>query len=301
MRRTTIGGSALIEGILMIGAENAAIAVRKPDGSIIMEKRELPVKSKLSKLPVIRGTVSFFRQMVLSTKALMFSAEFFEIDENDKKSAFDKFLKRLFGDKTKDAVVYFSLILSLAFSIGMFILLPNIIAGLFHFDKNTYTGLMYYNLFEGIIKLGIFFEYLYFVSRVKDVRRVFEYHGAEHKTINCYEHEDELTVSNVMKYSTRNARCGTSYMFLVILVSILCFSLLGWYEIWLNVLIRLLLMPLIAGITFEIFRYASNSNSRLAEIIAIPGMLFQIFTTKEPDEHQVEVAILAFNNALAKQ
>jgi uncharacterized protein YqhQ len=158
---------------------------------------------------------------------------------------------------------------------------------------------MYYNLFEGLIRIALFFGYLSLASRAKDIRRVWQYHGAEHKTINCYENGEELTIDNVMKHSTKNSRCGTSYMFLVLVVSILAFSFLGWYSIWMNVLIRLLLMPLVAGLSFEIFKFAGRSSSRLADIISAPGMLFQLFTTKEPDEEQVEVAILAFNNVIA--
>lgn len=302
MKKTTIGGSALIEGLMMIGPDNAAIAVRKPDGEIIVEKRNLPVKNKLTKIPVIRGVVSFYRQMLLSMKAMMFSAEFLDTDESEginNSSFFERVIDKIFGDKLKDAIVYFSLIFSLAFSIGLFILLPNVIAGFMNFNKNTYYGLMYYNLFEGLIRIILFFGYLSLASRVKDIKRVWEYHGAEHKTINCYENGEELTIGNVMKYSTKNPRCGTSYMFLVLIVSILAFSFLGWYSIWLNVLIRLLLMPFVAGLSFEIFKFAGRSSSGLADIISAPGMLFQLFTTKEPDEGQLEVAILAFNNVMS--
>ncbi len=187
---------------------------------------------------------------------------------------------------------------SFAFSIGLFILLPNILASFLHFDKSTYLGVMYYNFFEGAIRISMFLGYLALASRMKDIKRVWEYHGAEHKTINCYENGEDLTVGNVMRYSTKNPRCGTSYMFWVLVVSILVFSFLGWYSTWLNVLIRFLLMPLVAGLSFELFKLAGASNSMLADIIRAPGMLFQYFTTKEPDEQQVEVAISAFNNVV---
>lgn len=301
MKKTTIGGSALIEGLMMIGPDNAAIAVRKPDGGIIVEKRDLPAKGRLAKVPVIRGVVSFYRQMLLSTKAMMFSASFIDVEEEEESHSFiDGLLEKMFGNRMKDAVVYFSVIISFAFSIGLFILLPNILASLLHFDKSTYIGVVWYNFFEGTIKILLFLGYLALASRMKDIKRVWEYHGAEHKTINCYENGEDITVENVMRYSTKNPRCGTSYMFLVLAVSIMVFSFLGWYSIWLNVLIRLLLMPLVAGLSFELFKMAGASNSILAEIIRAPGMMFQFFTTKEPDEQQVEVAILAFNNAVSK-
>lgn len=301
MKKTAIGGSALMEGLMMIGPEIAAIAIRMPTGEIRVENRDMPVKGRLDKVPVLRGIVSFFRQMVLSIKAMMFSVELIDFEQNDteekelKKTFFDHLLDRIFGDKLKDAVVYFSLVLSLAFSLGLFILVPNVLAGFLHFDKDSYLGVMYYNLFEGVLKVFLFLGYLILASRIKDIKRVWEYHGAEHKTINCYEHEEELTVANVMRYTTKNPRCGTSYMILVILVSILLFSLLGWYSIWFNVLIRFMLMPVVAGLTFELFRYTGKSNSILAQILSKPGLWFQLLTTKEPDEKQVEVAIIAFN------
>ncbi|MDP4092401.1 MAG: DUF1385 domain-containing protein [Bacillota bacterium] len=292
MKKTSIGGSAIFEGLMMIGPENAAIAVRKPDGEIIVEKRELPKKSKLTKVPVIRGVVSFFKQMVLSTKAIMFSVKFIEIESENGNVSPDG----TSSNSLKDSAVYLSLLISLSFSVGLFILLPNVMAGLLNFNKNTYSGVIYYNIFEGIIKIGLFFGYLALASKARDIERIWEYHGAEHKTINCYESGEELTVQNVMKFTTKNPRCGTSYMFLVILISILFFSFLGWYAIWLNVVIRLLLIPVVAGISYEVFRYSGKSSSRLARIISMPGLLFQVFTTKEPDETQVEVAITAFNN-----
>lgn len=295
MKKTSIGGSALLEGLMMIGPENAAIAVRKPDGDIVLEQRDLPIRGKMSKVPVFRGAASFISQMLLATKAMMFSAEFIDIENESEKTILDRFLDRIFGRHLKDAVVYFSLIVSLAFSIGLFILLPNILAAFLHFDKSTWLGVMYYNLFEGILKLGLFLGYLALASRAKDIKRVWQYHGAEHKTINCYEDDQELTVENVMRYSTKNPRCGTSYMFLVIITSILLFSFLGWYDLWLNVLIRLLCIPIVAGLSFEVFRYSGKSSSKLAEIISSPGLLLQLLTTREPDVKQVEVAILAFN------
>lgn len=303
MKKAIIGGSALIEGLMMIGPENAAIAIRKPDGEILIDKRELTTKSKFARIPVLRGIVSFVRQMVLSTKAMMFSAEFIDIkseSENTESTFFDRLIDKMFGEKAKDAIIYLSLIISLAFSIGLFILLPNILAGLLNFNKDTYTGVIFYNFFEGIIKVALFFFYLALASKAKDIKRVWQYHGAEHKTINCFENDDDLTVENVMKHSTKNSRCGTSYMFLVLVISILIFSFMGWYNIWINVLLRLIFIPLVAGISYEVFRYSSKSDSQIAKLISMPGLLFQLFTTKEPDEKQVEVAILAFNNVYCK-
>lgn len=303
MKKTTIGGQALLEGILMMGPESIAIAVRKPDGEIIIDKKPLPKKTIFNKLLFVRGAFNLFRQMVIGVKAIMYSADFIELEDGQeqKPSKLDAFIERLLGDKFKDAVVYASVIFALALSIGLFILLPNFIAGFIHADKNTTSGVILLNLFEGFIRVLLFFGYIYLASKLNDIKRVWQYHGAEHKTIHCYEHDDELTVENVRKYSTKHPRCGTSFMILVMIVSIVVFSFLGWYGPVLNALLRLLLLPVVAGVSFEILRLAGrNSEMAIMKIINSPGMLFQLFTTKEPDDSQIEVAIEAFRNVMVE-
>ncbi len=303
MKKTTIGGQALLEGVLMMGPENIAIAVRKPDGEIILDKKPLPGKSLLTKIPVLRGAFLLIRQMIIGIKALMYSAEFVELEDGEevKPSKVDAFIERLFGDKLKDAVVYFSLIVALAFSIGVFVLLPNIIAGFFGIDKETSGGVFLYNILEGFIRILLFFGYIYLASMMKDIKRVWQYHGAEHKTIHCYENDDELTVDNVRKYSTKHPRCGTSFMFLVLVVSIVVFSFLGLHHWIINLLLRIIFIPLVAGISYEILKFAGrHSDWPVMKIVNAPGMLFQLFTTKEPDDSQMEVAIEAFKNVLVK-
>lgn len=303
MKKTTIGGQALIEGLLMIGPDKAAIAVRKPDGEIVLDRRPLPRKSIFSKIPLVRGAFNLFRQMVLGVKALMYSAEFADVEEekNEEPSRFERFMQKLLGDKAFDWLIYLTVIFSLGLSILLFILLPNWIAGFIPFDKNTASGIFLYNIFEGIIRMGIFFGYLTLTTRLKEIQRVWQYHGAEHKTIHCYEHEDELTVENVMKYSTRHPRCGTSFLFLVMIISILVFSLLGDRGVLMNTFSRLLLIPVVAGISYEILRFAGRSEWRIVKLINAPGMMFQGFTTREPDERQVEVAIEAFKHAMSEE
>jgi len=301
MKKTTIGGMALIEGLMMIGPENAAIAVRKPDGEIIVDKRPLPRNNKFNKSPFIRGVVGFFRQMVIGMKALLYSTEFVDVAEEEKSdepSKLDRFFTKIFGDKISDILIYVTVIISIAFSIGLFILLPNILAGLLHFNKKTSSGVIYYNLFEGLIKILIFFGYLSLTSRIKEMKRVWQYHGAEHKTIHCYEHGDELTVENVKKYSTKHPRCGTSFLFIVIVVSIIIFSFLPWVSTIMNVVMRILLIPVVASLSYELLRFIGRSELKIMKIFNAPGFLFQRFTTKEPDESQIEVAIVAFNNVL---
>lgn len=300
MRKTNVGGQALIEGILMMGPDGAAIAVRKSDGEIVIDNRPLPPRLKISKVPVLRGIVSFFRQMVLGMKALMYSASFMDIEseEQTKPSKFDKFMEKVFGDKLMEAVTYFAVIISIVFSVGLFVLLPNFVAGILSFDTRTSTGVFLCNLTEGILRLLIFIGYMYFTTKMKEMNRIWEYHGAEHKTINCYLNEEELTIDNVKKYSTKNPKCGTSYIFLIIVVSIIAFSFLGWYGIILNIVVRILLIPLVAGVCMEILKFAGKSEGKFAKIINVPGMAFQRLTTSEPDDSQIEVAIEAFNAAL---
>lgn len=305
---TSIGGQALIEGLMMMGPQNYAIAVRKPDGEIIVENRPTPKRSKFSKIPIVRGAVGLFKQMVVGLKALMFSAEFVDLEvEEDKDkgpSKLDIFLEKLFGklfgDKVQDALIYFSVILSLAFSVGLFMLLPNFIAGFLPLNKEVQSDKIILNLFEGVVRIVLFFSYIVLVSKLKDIKRVWQYHGAEHKTIHCYENEEELTVENIKKYSTRHPRCGTSFLFTVMIVSILVFSLTPWIGVWQNIVIRLLLLPLVAGLSYEIIKFAGRSESKLVGILNIPGLAFQRFTTDEPDDSQIEVAIEAMKSVLVK-
>lgn len=302
MKKTTIGGQALLEGLLMMGPENIAIAVRKPDGEIVLDKKPLPAKTGWAKIPFIRGSVNLFRQMVIGVKALMYSADFVELEDGQeqKPSKFDEFIEKLFKDKGKDAVIYVSVIFSLALSIGLFILLPNLLASLLHFSKKG-IGVVYYNLFEGVIRIGIFVLYIYLATLLNDIKRVWQYHGAEHKSIHCYEHGEELTVENVRKFSTKHPRCGTSFLFLVMIVSIIMFSFLGWYHPVINALLRLALIPLVAGVSYEILRFAGrHTDWAVMKVINAPGMLFQYLTTREPDDSQIEVALVALKNVLVE-
>jgi len=295
IKKTSVGGQALIEGLMMMGPKNAAIAIRKPDGEIVVDIRNLPPKTVLSRIPVIRGIIAFIRQMTLGIKALMYSAEFIDMEE-EKPSRFEEFLKKVFGDKLTDLVIYFAVLIAIAFSVGLFIVLPNVIAYFLGFSKTDARGVILYNLFEGVIRIGIFFAYLALASQMKDIKRVWMYHGAEHKTIHAYEHGEELTVENVKKYSTKHPRCGTSFLFLVMIISVIMFSFVGWHSMLVNILLRILLIPLVAGISYEILKIAGRSELKIMNILRAPGLAFQRFTTREPDDSMIEVAITAFNN-----
>lgn len=298
MRKTSIGGQALLEGILMIGPECAAIAVRKPDNEIELQKTPFNVQNYMTKIPFLRGSINLFRQMVLGMRAIMFSASFIDFEEEKEPSKIETFLSKIFGKIGFSILIYLSVILSLFFSIGLFILLPNILVGFFNMDREIKYGLFFYNMIEGILRITIFFGYIVITSKLQEIKRVWEYHGAEHKTINCYEKGEELTVDNVKKQSTMNPRCGTSFMFLVMFISIIVFSFLGWHSIFVNILLRIVVLPLVAGISYEIIKVSGRSDLKIFKIVSAPGLLLQLFTTREPDDKQIEVAIAAFNSVL---
>ncbi len=304
MKKTTIGGQALLEGLLMIGPQYRATAVRKPDGEIVIDKKPMKPKGKLSKIPVVRGAVNLFSQLVIGVKALMYSAEFVDLEDGEKPyepSKIEKWLERKFGDKVTDIAIYFSVILSICFSVGLFIVLPTFLANLFPVNKESFSGSVILNLIEGAFRIALFIGYLALTSLLKEMKRVWEYHGAEHKTIHCYEHGDEITVENVRKYSTRHPRCGTSLFFTIMIISILIFSLTGWNNVFINALIRIVLVPLVVGISLELIKFAVKYDNWLFKVVSAPGLMFQAFTTREPDDSQIEVAIAAFNEVLPSE
>jgi uncharacterized protein YqhQ len=287
----SVGGQAVIEGVMMKGAEDYSIAVRKPDGEIVVKKERLKGNRKLmAKIPIIRGIYAFVDSMVLGVKSLMYSAEFMEEEEeekNKKPTWFDKFLN--------DNIILISVVISVAFSVGLFILLPTVVVDVF---KIYTTNKLILNGLEGIARIAIFLTYILAVSRMKDIKRVFEYHGAEHKSIFCYEYGEELTVENVKKFGRLHPRCGTSFLFIVMIVSILLFSMFSWSGVLMRLLTRLILIPFVAGISYEIIKWAGRSQSRLSCLVSAPGMWLQKITTREPDDKQIEVAIEALKNVL---
>ena len=296
---TSIGGQALIEGILMRGPKDVAIAVRKPNKEIILKKDELNtlgMRYKFFRLPFVRGVVGLVESMAFGIRALMYSAEFFEegFEEEEKES----FLDRVFKDKAEDVEIILTLLFSLVLTIGLFILLPSFFTNFF---KSRIETPFLLNLVEGGVRILIFLIYVTAVSKMEDVGRVFEYHGAEHKTIHCYENGDDLTVENVKKYPILHPRCGTSFLFMVMIVSILVLSFFGWPNPLQRLLIRLLMLPVIAGISYEINRIIGKSSSPVAYYLSYPGLMIQkIATTKEPDEEQIEVAIEALKAVLTE-
>jgi uncharacterized protein YqhQ len=278
---------------MMRGSKGIATAVRKSNGEIEVnfdESIPLTRKNTFLGLPIIRGFVSLIESLVIGIKTLNYSASLFEDDEEGgEPSKFDEFFERVFKDKANDIITAVTLIISLAFSILIFFILPTFAANIF--KKANVNNTIELNLIEGIIRVAIFIAYIYIIGRMEDIKRVFEYHGAEHKTIFCYENEMELTPENAQKFGRFHPRCGTNFMFLVMIVSILLFSLTGWSTLWQRILSRIILLPVVSGVTYEIIRWMGKSRGKLSYIVAYPGLMLQKLTTREPDLKQLEVAI----------
>ena len=308
--RTSIGGQALIEGILMRGPEKQAIVVRDQEGHLVEKIEELKlIKDRYPILgwPLVRGTVNFLDSMVKGVKALMYSADFYPDEEAAQPSKFELWLeKHLSSKKLESAVVALAVVLGVGMSLFLFMVLPTFLTGgLTHF----FPGFPMWgrNLLEGLLKIAIFLLYLFFCSRQKDIYRVFQYHGAEHKTIFCYEAGLPLTVENVRVQPRHHPRCGTSFLFVVIFVSILISSVV--FGIWpitnalLRTAVHLLLLPLVVGITYEFNRWVGRhvQDSGLAKVLTAPGMWMQNFTTNEPDDSMIEVAIRSLELVLPSE
>ena len=295
--RTTIGGQALIEGIMMLGPDKKAIVVRKPDGELeIKEEKRKFIKDKYPILgwPLIRGVVNFGSSMINGVRALFWSADFYPEDEQPQEpSKFDLWLeKKLGNEKATSVIMAFAAVIAVAFSVGLFFLLPTFIAGLF---GKLHNSALLHNVIEGVIRIVIFMGYLILISRMKDMRRVFSYHGAEHKTIFCYEAGLPLTVENVRKQPRHHPRCGTSFLFVVIIVSILCssvvFTYVEWSNMWVRFGLHLLLLPLVVGISYEFNRLVGRYDNKFTRFLSAPGLWMQNFTTFEPDDSMIEVGI----------
>ena len=301
--RTSIGGQALIEGILMRGPEKQAIVVRSPEGLVTRVEELTLVKDKYPILgwPIIRGAVTFLDSMVRGVKALMFSADYYPDDENTQPSKLDQWLEaHIPAEKLQSVLVWVSVLLSLGLTLLLFMLLPTFIAGLFHARHAAV-----HNLIEGAVKIVIFLGYLILCSRQKDVRRVFCYHGAEHKTIFCYEAGLPLTVENARIQPRHHPRCGTSFLFVVIVVSILfssvAFTYVEWQNLWVRIGMHLLLLVPVVGLTYEFNRFVGRHDNAFTRALSAPGMWLQNFTTFEPDDSMLEVAIEALTLVLPEE
>jgi uncharacterized protein YqhQ len=294
-RNVNVGGQAVIEGVMMRGSAGIATAVRTEQGEIVVEKKSYTSytkKNKIFGLPIIRGFISLIESLIIGVQTLNYSASFFE--EEGEPSKLDNWIKKIFKEKSNDIIMGISLIVSLVISIGLFFILPTFIANIFSKLGTSNLGM---NIVEGIIRVLIFLLYVYLIGKMEDIKRVYQYHGAEHKTIFCYENNIELTPENAAKFGRLHPRCGTNFLFLVMIVSIIVFSLTGWNSIWERIMYRIILLPVISGVSYEIIKWMGKSQGSLAKILAYPGLKLQNLTTREPDLFQLEVAIKALKVA----
>ncbi len=297
-----IGGLAVIEGVMMMGNTMYALAVRTPDKSIAVEKVPITPAAKkypILALPFIRGVVSFINSMVIGMKVISKSAEMAGLDDlqaEEDDSKFDKWLIEKFGDKLSDYIIYFSVVIAIIFSVAVFMVLPTFIGGwlsdMFSIHARLRGGI------EGFVRIAIFIVYILLTAQMKDIKRVFMYHGAEHKTINCFESDEELTVENVRKHTRLHKRCGTSFLMFVMIVSLVVFFFINTKVLYLRVISRILLVPVIAGISYEIIRWAGKHDNLLVKIVSAPGLAMQLITTKEPEDEMIEIAIASLKAVL---
>ena len=288
-RYSGIGGQAVLEGVMMKNQEKYAVAVRKPNGEIEVEIENFQGvlhENKLKKLPFIRGIFNFVDSLWLGNKVLNYSASFYEEEEEETK--FDKAINKISGGNGEKILTTLATIVSVILAVGIFIVLPYFISAQFEGFVRNRSLMM---IVEGAIRILIFLLYVWGISAMKDIKRLYQYHGAEHKCINCIEKGRPLTVHNVMRSSRLHRRCGTSFIFFMLFISIILFFFIQVDNVVEKVILRILLMPVVAGISYEIIRLAGRSDNILVRLLSAPGMLIQRLTTKEPDESMVEVAI----------
>ncbi|MDR1028056.1 MAG: DUF1385 domain-containing protein [Clostridiales Family XIII bacterium] len=303
-RPTKIGGQAVMEGIMMKGEERTAVVVRLPDSSLYMKTEKLKARGKWYKVPIIRGVLIFIDSLLTGVRTLMLSAELLEShDEEGAEDAepvendrFTNWLIKHFGEKAPlNLALITSVALAIVFTVGIFIIAPtwivNILDGVIANDVAL-------NLTEGVFRILLFVLYIFLISKMKDIRTVFQFHGAEHECIHCFEGGLELTPDNCDQFETLHPRCGTSFLMFVMVIALLLFSLLGWPSLLIRILSRLILIPVIAGLSYELLRWAGSSSSPVVKILSVPGLLLQKLTTRKPDKRQLEVAIAAMKAVL---
>lgn len=296
-----IGGQAVIEGVMMRGKSLYALAVRKPDKSIEVEKTTVKTpeqRPSVYKWPIVRGVVAFVDSLVMGMKVTKRSAEMAGLEdiEYDEDSRFEQWLERKFGDKLADYMIYFSVVISIILCVGIFMVLPTAISKFLNGFIGSHTEML--GVLEGFIRIFIFVIYLFLISMMKDVKRVLMYHGAEHKTINTFEKGLELTVENVRKSTRLHKRCGTSFLVIVMIVSMIFFLFVRTDTLWLRIITRIIFVPFIAGVSYEFIRYAGKHDNLFVSIISAPGILMQFITTKEPKDEMLEVAIASLKAVL---
>ena len=293
-----VGGQAVLEGVMMRSGENVSVSVRAEDGSVQTKDSKyvsIKQKYKVLGLPIIRGMVSFIESMVMSFGTMNDSVNLLGIEEEETK--FEKWLKKKFGASILDVLLPIAMVLGVLLAVGLFVFLPALIGRGISYLFGGDIGI-WQSAIEGVMKVAIFIVYMLLVSMMKDIRRTFEYHGAEHKSIFCYESGEELTVENVKKHSRFHPRCGTSFMFVMIFIGIVLGFFIPFETVWLRTLCKILLLPVTMGIGYEFLMYAGKHDNFLIRALSAPGLWMQRITTKEPDDSQIEVAIASLKHAL---
>jgi uncharacterized protein YqhQ len=299
--RTSIGGQALIDGILMRGPVKEAIVVRTADGLVTTVREPHSIRERCRPLgwPFLRGIVVFIESMVHGIKALTYSASLLPEEQQEEPGKFDRWVEKRFGaEKAEKFIIGFAVFLGVCLSVGLFILLPTLLAG---FVTNLTESAVLRNLAEGALRIVIFLLYMFLCTRSAELRRVFGYHGAEHKTIFCYEKGLPLTIENVRIQSRFHPRCGTSFLFIVMIISIFVFSFLSWNNVWFRMAVRILLMPVVMGISYEIIHWAGKHDNGLSRALSAPGRALQRLTTAEPDDSMIECAIEALRPVIPEK
>ena len=295
-RITSIGGQALIEGIMMLGPKKTSISVRLPDKTIeteVSDTKRLRDRYKILRIPLIRGVAGFIDSMVTGFRALSYSADKAGLDEETEPSKFDQWMEKVFGDKLMGVIMAVAGVLGIVMAVGLFFLLPT---WLFNLGKTHLFGEgaePFRSLVEGVMRILIFIGYIVLCALMPDLKRVFQYHGAEHKTIFCYENMEELTVENVRRYKRFHPRCGTSFMIIMLMLGIIIGFFIPFQNPFLRTLVKLLCIPLVVGIGYELIKICGKYDNLITRIISAPGMWVQRITTKEPDDGMIEVAIEA--------
>ena len=302
MKRCSVGGQAVLEGVMMkTPAGGLALAVRKNDGTIVKEFYKRPSKAQKGTffgLPVVRGVVVFVESLVSGMQITTRSAELYgDEDQIEEPTKFEKWLSKKLGKSAMDVALGVAVVLGIGLALALFVFLPSLITQLIPFEEGTKS--IWKSLSEGVVRLIIFLIYITSIGFIKDIGRLYQYHGAEHKVIDCYEHDGEMTPESAIKYSRLHPRCGTNYLFLVMAISILFFALLPYSSnLLIRFLTRLIFIPVVAGISYEVLRAAAASDSWIAKAVRAPGLALQRLTTREPDLDMLEVSLAAFDLAM---
>lgn len=297
MKRTSIGGQAVLEGVMMRSPETTAIAVRQESGTIVTQKqptKSLAARYKILSVPIIRGVINFFEMLIMGVKTITDAAKLYDPQaaEEEKPNKAEAFIAKKTGKDSMDVAIFFAVLFAVALAVVLFFILPNLITGwITPFVHQPFLK----NLIDGGVRIGIFLAYMLAITSMKDIKRLFGYHGAEHKVINCYEHEQPLDVEHARACSRLHPRCGTSFLLIVMIISILLFSLLGWNEnVFVRIGLRLAMLPVVAGVSYEVLKLLARKDNCVTNALRKPGMALQKLSTREPDDGMIEAAIVSF-------